>query len=229
MNLRDFHNLHRDQVGWVFGRGANTFDYRRIADIDGPCFFINDAVANEVHMSHGAGYWFALDDGHHGHLPGLRCLPVLHEGGWASAHLPALERALWWRQDPTSWNHWPLDLMAHAGLLFTRLGTICPLLHFAWWVGVRRVKLVGCDGIQVVDMSGLKPGWDDRLPNLSGKTGGCVYGLIRKLQDELMARLGLEAEYVGTPTQPSSQPPLPGQMPERRRQPSPAPAMLVAP
>jgi hypothetical protein len=197
--LQSFQNRFAGKTGWVFGRGENTFDYRQIADIDGPVFFINDAVANDCYVKHGDSFWFALDTGHHGHLPTMRSLPVLHEGGWADKSPLPIPRVCWWKQDPTAYNDGPPEQMARDGILITRLGTICPLIHFAWFAGVRRLNLVGCDGIQKVDMKGIDPRWDPRLPNLSGKGGGCVYGQIRQTADALMERLGIEAEYVGTP------------------------------
>lgn len=202
MTIKPFHNRYIGATGWVFGRGDNSFDYRQIANIDGPCFFINDAVANDHYLRHDNSFWFALDIGHHRHLASMRSLPVLHRGGWADNHLNLLSSVAWWQQDPTSHNCWPLDLMAHSAHLFTKLGTICPLIHFAWFTGVRRLNLVGCDGLQAIDMTKpLDPQWDKRLPNLSGKGGGCVYGRIRQEADKLMARLGIEASYIGTPAQ----------------------------
>lgn len=200
--LHSFHNRLASKEGWVFGKGRNTFDYRDIATIDGPCFFINDAVANDCYVRHGDSFWFALDEGHHRHLPTMKSLPVLHDTGWANANgkpHPDLRRVCWWRQDPTAWNNWPADLMAHAGVLTTSVGTIQPLIHFAWFAGVRHLNLVGCDGIQTVTMNGINPGWDPRLPNLSGKGGGCVYGRIRQEADRRMESLGISARYVGTP------------------------------
>lgn len=200
MNIQQFHNRYVGREGWVFGRGRTTFDYSRIATISDPCFFINDAVAMDAHLSHSDAFWFALDEGHHKHLATMRSLPVLHRGGWVDKLPEEPSRACWWRQDPTAWNNWPMDLMAHAGVLYTKLGTICPLIHFAWFAGVRRLNLVGCDGLQTLDMSKpLNAGWDSRLPNLSGKSGGCVYGRIREQADELMDRLGVHSKYVGTP------------------------------
>lgn len=195
--LQSFRDRFAGREGWVFGKGRNTFDYRAIADIPGPCFFINDAVANDVHVRHGDSFWFCLDQGHHAHLANVRALPVLHREGWAAEHLDKLRRVAWWRQDPTAYNALPPDLMALADVLYTKVGTLYPLIHFAWFAGVRRLNLVGCDGIQ--PPSATDPGWDPRLPHVSGKGGGCVYERIRREGDALMARLGIEAAYVGTP------------------------------
>lgn len=195
--FQSFHNRYAGQVGWVIGRGETTFDYDQLAEADGPVFFINDAVALAEKVRHWHTFWFALDEGHHQHLPSPRALPVLHRGGWAEKHLLSLSHVCWWGQDPTAWNCWPPDLMAHSGHLITKIGTIIPLIHFAWFAGVRRLHLVGCDGIQPPTFAG--PGWDPRLPNLSGKGGGVVYGRIRKEADNLMERLGIEATYIGTP------------------------------
>jgi hypothetical protein len=195
--LASYHDCFVGETGWVFGKGRTGFDYDRIADITGPCFFINDSVVMERHVTHDRSFWFCLDHGYEKVLPTVRSLPVLHRAGWADGFAG---RCLWWHQDPTAYNCWPADLMAHSGHLLTKVGTVYPLIHFAWFAGIRKLCLIGCDGIQKLDQSSpLEFNLDERIPNLSGKGGGCVYGRIRKESDRLMDRLGITANYIGTP------------------------------
>ncbi len=198
------------KTGVVVGRGPTDFDFRDLAKIDGPVFFINDAVVCEQYITHDDAFWFALDhpQAHWlrrtgDHEP-IRSLPVLQEGGkWGRPGDPrgtrGARRVMWFKSPTTFKNRWDAlsqsrDQIVESGQLYLARGTIQPLIHFAWFAGIARLQLIGCDGIN--DPSRV---YDGRLPNLSGRGPGMIYDGIRRRQDEVMRHLGVRAEYVGAP------------------------------
>lgn len=196
--LAGFLNRFKGRTAWVFGRGENTFDHAKIADITDPCFFINEAVALDRYVSHDDCFWFALDAKHEYLLTSMRSLPVLHRDGWARpGNWAGLRRVCWWTQ---ATKQGPVldrsrEDTARLRELHTNVGTIQPLIHFAWLCGIDRLMLVGCDGL---DPNG-DGNYDARLPDHSLKRPGASYSRIRHEQDKTMAKLGIAAEYVGTP------------------------------
>ncbi len=204
-----FANRHAGQVGYVLGRGETTFDYRDLLNVDGPVFMINDSVSAEQYVPHDDVYFFALDSDHNHWLrqtdehPPIRSLPVLMEGDWGLPGFPrrvrGARRVCWYLNPMNFTDRWlaldqTREQLAASRMLYRGRGTIQPLIHFAWFAGVNHLRLIGCDGIN--DPS--KP-YDERLPNLSGRQPGMIYDGIRRRQDEVIAKLGMTAEYVGTP------------------------------
>lgn len=197
--LAGFLNRFKGRTAWVFGRGATTFDFAAIADIADPCLFINEAVALDRYVAHDDCFWFALDSKHEYLLSSMRSLPVLHRDGWAKpGKWAGVRRVAWWTQ---ATKQGPLldrsrEDTARLRELYTSVGTIQPLIHFAWLAGIDRLMLVGCDGL---DPNG-DGNYDQRIPDHSLKRPGASYSRIRQEQDNTMERLGIVAEYVGTPT-----------------------------
>jgi hypothetical protein len=202
------------QTGWVVGRGPTRYRYEDLAAADGPVFFINDAVAEERQLPHGhPSFFFAHDRSMAAWLrsPGLRSQPVLitdqpktgadgerRPGLLAGPDDPLLRevpQALLYRGtgplDPATILDRSREEIRDHGQLYLANGTIQPLLHFAWYVGCSRLKLIGCDGLPGV-------GYDARLENRSrSQQQNALF--IRRRQEVLLRRLNLPAEYLGTP------------------------------
>lgn len=203
----------RGSTGWVVGRGPTRFDYALLAREPGPFFFVNDAVGAERWLRPGApSFFFAHDASMAAWLldPGLRSVPVLVtdqpvtgpreqpvEGllrGRDDPHLAGVARAVFYRKqgphERTSLLERSRVEIRDSGQLYTASGTLHPLLHFAWYVGCRRLRMVGCDGFPGI-------GYDARLENRSGSTQQAAI-FIRVRQEEILRRLGLPSEHVGT-------------------------------
>jgi hypothetical protein len=176
-------------------------------------FFINDAVGQEKFLAPGQpSYFFAHDSS-------MRCwladterksLPVVvvdqPETGPANSRarglvsgpddpvLAAVSQYVAYTKGgpnlPSELLSRPLGEIRDCAQLFTSNGTIQPLLHFAWYVGCESLKLVGCDGF-----SGI--GYDMRLENRSLSVQRNATD-IRIKQDEVLRKLSLRAEYLGT-------------------------------
>lgn len=209
-----FRDRHAGKTAVVVGRGETTFHWPDLAHVDGPVFFINAKVAMERHVRHDNVYFFALDHEHshwlrqtQEHHP-VRSLPVLLEGpDWGRPGRPrrvqGARRVCWFAQntftDPMLALEQTPEQLALSRELYRARGTIQPLLHFAWFCGVRHVRLIGCDGIndpnRVYDKTDADAGG-----RVSGKKPGMIYDAIRKRADLVMKTLGIQAEYLGTPT-----------------------------
>lgn len=205
-----FNNQFAGQTCYIVGRGRTDFDYRELARISDPIFFINDAVClDRLATSH--TFFFAHD------RPLLRWLDGSIK---ATAILPlngkiftGSRNAEFAHAGPLVYYQWPhsnrgdllrlrRDELALREELFVQLGTIHSLLHFVWFCGFQRAKLIGCDGInpQPSDLVARTiEGYDPRLENRSGISPGWQYDRIRKAQDLLMKIFQIEAIYLGTP------------------------------
>lgn len=202
-------NRHEGQTAWVIGAGKTRFDYQNLRNVSDSVFFINMGADAEKHVHHLNTYFFALDVQQRAYLPyfqGISCLTIGPQ--FREQDTRGTRRIMKWRNTPKGASHL-LDLSRDEIAVTTELyrgkeghsGTIMPLIHFAWFMGIKRLNLVGCDGLAV--------GYDERLTNRTGQvidrkqTGVPVgierFGRFREHQDWLMSRLGIESEYVGTP------------------------------
>lgn len=206
-----FNNVYEQGTCYVVGRGPTRFDYGDLAAVSDPVFFINDAVCLEKYVGTET-FFFAHDSTMRIWLEGsIRATAVLPANGKFVSRKPG-----------DSWGHaGPLvfyrrqyrpsrsllqmtrNEIADREELFVHSGTIHAALHFIWFCGFRRVKFIGCDGINNErSLSGTchsRDGYDARLENRSGTVPWWQYGKIRKAQDLMIKLFGLEASYIGTP------------------------------
>jgi hypothetical protein len=97
----------------------------------------------------------------------------------------------WRGGDPAALRLRSREEIAEERQLYAHTATIHSVLHFAWFVGCAKVRLVGCDGLPSI-------GYDPRLPNLSQtEQAGAFFARLH--QDRLLRVLALSPEYVGTP------------------------------
>lgn len=201
------------ETGWVVGRGPTRFRYEDLREGNGPVFFINDAVSQEKWVARDRpSFFFAHDASMRCWLAekARRSVPVViidqPETGPANFRgrglvigpddpilRPLSDYVTYTKGGPFA----PAEILSRsreeirgAGQLFTSNGTIQPLLHFAWYVGCASLKLVGCDGF-----SGI--GYDMRIENRSLSVQRNATD-IRVKQDEVLRRLSLPAEHIGT-------------------------------
>jgi hypothetical protein len=203
LDFAAFDNRYPGATAWVVGRGPTRFPYEDLATADGPVFFINDAVGQEVHLRPGQpSFFFAHHRSMACWLPALRSVAVLvtdHVDLVRGREDPVLATAgevVLYTRDGAVPQEQVLELgrdeLARHRQLCIRSGTVHPLLHFAWYAGCASVRFIGCDGIP-------DSGYDPRLENRS-RTRHYVLGpLIRRDQEEIARRLGMTFTYLGTP------------------------------
>ena len=99
-----------------------------------------------------------------------------------------------WRESPIDViNHTRADVAA-LGSLFIASGTIHSAIHFAWMAGATEVSFVGCDGRRNDLRNAVT--YDPRIDVASGGRSKACFTRIRKTQDWLCKKLGLETHYV---------------------------------
>lgn len=194
-----FNNRYAGRSCYVVGRGRTEFDYTRLGDSDDPVLFINDAICMEKH-ARGDCFFFAHDPQLLPWLDGaIQSTAVLPIDGKLFESTPGIQLH---HAGAVVFYHWrdqksaPLlmltrDELAQSKQLYTNTGTIHSLLHFVWFCGFKRVRLIGCDG--------QAGGYDPRLQNRSDSSGSITYPAIRQVQDMLLQFFEFEFEYLGTP------------------------------
>jgi hypothetical protein len=209
LDFATFCNRYAGQPGWVVGRGPTKYRYQDLATVDGPVFFINDSVSQETHLPPTCdSFFFAHDLEMAVWLGKIRSTAVLvvdfpftspdRKGLLSGPHDPLLQRegkVVLYRQFGEFEQGLLLERsqleIARSQQLYINIGTINPLLHFAWYVGCSKLYLIGCDGLPNI-------GYDPRLPNLSSsKRYGPLF--IRRDQDKMLHSLKVPVEYLGTP------------------------------
>jgi hypothetical protein len=199
-------NRFAGRSGWVVGRGPTLYSYQNLASVDGPVFFINDAVSQEANLDVNCpSFFFAHDESMAVWLGAVKSTAVLivdhpnsGKGLLSGPDDPLLQRdgqIVLYRQfgeyDPSALLEKDRLEIARSGQLYISTGTIHPLIHFAWYVGCSKLYFIGCDGLP-------EAGYDSRLPNLSkSKQFGALAN--RWKQDKLLQALKVQAEYIGTP------------------------------
>lgn len=207
----DFNNRYPAGSCYVIGRGPTTFDYRQLAEITDPIFFINDAICLEK-FARSDTFFFAHDAAMRVWLDGsMRSTAVLPTNGTILADEPAAMLAhngrvvLYHRQDEDreSLMRMTRDELAIEEALFGHSGTIHSLLHFVWYCGVRKITYIGCDAINRRDLLATQcashDGYDPRLQNKSSTAPGWHYLQIRRVQELLTVLFGIQTCHVGTP------------------------------
>lgn len=206
-----FKNKYRGRTCWVVGRGPTDFDYQNLEKEIAPVFFINDAVALEKH-ARADSFFFAHDTKQQVWLTnGLKSTAVLPIGGklWETRakffqENGSLVLYRWRATEGEKLLAFSREALAGAEELYNHSGTIHSVIHFIWFCGFKKIKFVGCDGIN--DKITLKQigdpatGYDTRLVNLSQTAPFWQYAKIRRVQERLCNHFKLETEYVGTPS-----------------------------
>ncbi len=195
----------------MIGRGPTEFDYQELANVDGPIFFINDAVCLEKFVR-SESFFFAHDPHAQVWLNGeIRSTAVLPIDGKVFRNTPAITLNHagdvvfyhWREHKKDELLHMNRNQLAEAKQLFTHTGTIHSLLHFAWFCGFKKITFIGCDCI--TDTQSLEPkfqtidGYDPRLENRTRPAPGRTYAAIERAQTLLIMLFGFEAIYRGTP------------------------------
>jgi hypothetical protein len=209
LDFAAFCNRYAGRPGWVVGRGPTLYRYEDLATVDGPVFFINDAVSQETRLAAKCdSFFFAHDLEMAVWLGKIRSTSVLvidfpitaytRKGLLTGPHDPLLQRkgeVVLYRRlgefEPDLLLERSRLEIARSRQLYVKSGTIHPLLHFAWYVGCSRLYLIGCDGLPTV-------GYDGRLPNLSRSKQQAAF-IIRLDQEEVLRTLKVPVEYLGTP------------------------------
>jgi hypothetical protein len=205
-----FNNKYSRGACYVVGRGRTTFDYARLADINDPIFFINDAVCMEKY-ARSETFFFAHDVHLRVWLDGsIKATAVLPTDGTILGDAPGVVlkhagRIVYYRRGEKNRDallRMSRDELAHSEELFVHTGTIHSLIHFIWYCGFRRATFVGCDGINPGHVFSNAPGqpiYDPRLENRSNGAAGWNYGTIRRAQDLMLTLFAIDAVYIGTP------------------------------
>jgi len=206
-----FNNRYPARTCYVIGRGPTTFDYRNLAAVNEPIFFINDAVCLEKYAK-SETFFFAHDIQMRTWLDGsMKSTAVLPVNGTVLGDAPGLtlahagEVVFYHREeeDREALMRMTRDELANAAALFGHSGTIHSLLHFIWFCGFKRIIYIGCDGINqphtLASLCGSDDGYDPRLQNRSNTSPGWHYLQIRRVQELLTALLGIESVHLGTP------------------------------
>jgi hypothetical protein len=209
LDFAAFCNRYAGRPGWVVGRGPTLYRYEDLATVDGPVFFINDAVSQENRLAAKCdSFFFAHDLELAVWLGKIRSTSVLvidhpitsqtRKGLLSGPHDPLLQRegkVVLYRRlgefEPDVLLERSRLEIARSQQLYVKSGTIHPLLHFAWYVGCSKLYLIGCDGLPTV-------GYDGRLPNLSATKQQASF-IIRRDQNEMLHMLKVPVEYLGTP------------------------------
>jgi hypothetical protein len=210
-SFSSFNNKYAGGTCYVVGRGPTTFDYRHLAQISQPIFFINDAVCLEKYAGSDT-FFFAHDIEMRTWLDGsMKSTAVLPVNGTILGDAPGIVLdhpgpiVFYHRQDV---DREPLmrmsrDELADTAALFGHSGTIHSLLHFIWYCGFRKIIYIGCDAINqpqaLASLCGSEDGYDVRLQNRSQTAPGWHYIQIRRVQELLTALLGIETAHIGTP------------------------------
>lgn len=191
--LAEFRDRHKGQTAYVVGRGQTAYDYTDLAGVDGPVFFINDAVQLEKYLLKQDSYFFALD------LQVAKawmqqCLKswLVLEHNYLRHEAYPTNKGIGWTRAMGKFEK-DKDKLAKEEHLMTCWGTITPLLHFAWFTGCKAVKFIGCDGVS--RPKGEE--YDNRLSNESLTLGGGVYAQIKATQERVCMELGMPFVYLG--------------------------------
>jgi hypothetical protein len=211
---RDFAAYNNRFAGgccYVVGRGPTRFDYRYLAEVREPMFFINDAVSL-ARLARSETFFFAHDLAMRVWLDGsVKSTAVLPINGTVLGSPPATclghtGPVVYYRrqdEDREALMRMNRDQLAEARRLFGHSGTIHSLLHFVWYCGFRKISYIGCEGVNepssIAQPIACADGYDIRLPNKSKTRPGWNYDRIRRVQDLLTSLLGIETVHLGSP------------------------------
>jgi len=203
----------------VIGKGPTLYEYERLAkDSKGKIvLFINDAVQLESYIfalknGPAASFQFFLDQHQAGHW---LTAPVesVRVAKLEQMELARSKDAAVWYKDVTTFPMMTRKELSGVGVLWrydaAGGGTICPLLHWCWYIGISKVQFIGCDGINRKDIVRSLTGgadYDQRLNLAAGGQCGWKNDQIRRNQNMLCELFGFETEYIGTPPMPERKP-----------------------
>jgi hypothetical protein len=201
---------------WIVGKGPTDFDYKELSKVGDPVVFINDSIQLAAYAGKSEmRFWFAHD---HCQLHWLTGFPpgvtlVIPSGrtrdivgnrmiSFENLPRPPLgeERVVvsynWnvrrWLKYPDEVKNMSREELAQCRELFMHSGTIHSVIHFSWFMGIKLIKFVGCEGV-------VRKTCDSRIELGSGCKPSMSYPKIRRIQDWLCAALGMATEYMGNP------------------------------
>lgn len=220
--FESFVNRYAGREGWIIGRGPTQFCGEELASVAGPVFFINDAVDWERYVTHRDTFFTALEwPKFSAYAWRIRSIAMM---GFMNQH-PAdgIKRVvrfdhqfkhsrdeanpigpLWHLLDQTR------EQLAQSRRLYQHGSTMLVAIHFAWFCGVTKLNLVGCDCLPTTHRDGRpatsrdpKEAYNPALPAATDDRGGVSGGIhptLRRRHEEVMRRLGMRWEYLGTPS-----------------------------
>lgn len=217
-----FKNRYADREGWIVGRGPTQFCGEELASVPGPVFFINDAVAWERHVTHPDSFFFAVEwpkfAAYAWRIKSIAMMGFLHDHpADGIARVMRYQHAFKSTRD----EHNPVgplwhlldqsrEKLAESRMLYQHGSTMLLAIHFAWFCGIERLNLVGCDCLPTTSRGGHpatskdpKEAYNPALPCETDDHGGVSGGIhptLRRRHDEVIRRLGMRANYLGTPT-----------------------------
>jgi hypothetical protein len=220
IDFASLNNKFAGKTALIVGRGRTSLPDEYLSQHDGPILFINDAALLEKHAPYNPHtFMFAQDSRILPVLDGLRSTAVLSKGSdigmdllhglaniklgkvvWTIKTLHGDERYLGLTRDQIAIEkrlyRAKREVVRHTDdgkPVHGPSPTIASAIHFAWYIGCENIKLMRCDG--------LVEGYDPAIENKSNSPHQNVgkYADARRMADELMERLKLNYEYVGTP------------------------------
>lgn len=214
MTFHQFKDSFSGLSALIVGKGPTTWDFATEGAKWGgscPVFFINDAIGLASHFPDVRHkFLFFQDQAQAKHwlrtpMPGV---VMVTRDEWRAFDKAGNQVLFWTYREPDSRVFKPRTRaqLAEHPLLYLGEGTISPLLHFAWFCGIRDVSLVGCDGLNDKAKVRLLTGGKDYNPAIPLPTGGRCdwkYDRIRASQDALIETFGIDAHYLGTPAAPA--------------------------
>ena len=208
--IAEYVDRYRGRRFVVVGKGPTEFQFPNLASITDPIIFINDAVQFECFAVNSAEtFFFAHDECQAVWLtPELSSTAVLPRAStpqeearhhphqnrlFAADHVQQLADlrsyiTYEWEGRDDALLDMRRDQVASDGRLYANCGTIHSAIHFAWLCGATEIAFIGCDG------TGLD--YDERIENRADGPNLGQFARIRRVQDMMCERLGVDAEYV---------------------------------
>ena len=218
MNLGDFSNCFSGQNAVVVASGPTNFEYPRLSEFQCPVFLVNDTIRLEHFVQSEHCFFFS----HHPYqfqdlvhksvffypLRYIRLdetFPCDEKLSELSSSLRVVFHDLHigcnkeeWRANQSITQErfpvWCLDrgLVVDKNALFGHTGSITSLIHFLWFCGIQKVRMIGC-------CPHFYPyhRHDTRLSALSGRRGSLFdLAAIIPNQIQFLEFFGVEAEYI---------------------------------
>jgi hypothetical protein len=216
--LKSYKDIYKDREALVVASGPSKFPYEELGRFDCPIFFVNDAVRFEKFASSEERLFFT----HHPtkfielversvffyplrYIRLDRTFPCNEgkEHAWKNVEYvfhdllvgcdhgdQAAIRSIEMEAFPS----WCLDrdAVAEKNCLFAHTGSITSLIHFLWYAGIKKARMIGCcPRYQSLHYH------DRRISKLSGRTGSAFdLKAIIENQAKFLRFFGIETEHL---------------------------------